>query len=147
MSRPVKREGELFSFSFKRFYFFIFREGRKEGEREGEENINAWLPFTCPLLGTWPTTQARVLAGNRTGHPLFRRPALHPLSHTSQAGSFFLESIRLMNSKSQWAQKEMLVLLPSIRKASQCSLRLSRFYLRRGYEECGRDWRWRADHV
>ena len=38
----------------------------------------------APLLGTWLTTQACVLTGNRTSDPLVCRPALHPLSHTSQ---------------------------------------------------------------
>ena len=37
-----------------------------------------------PLLGTWPATQARALTGNGTSDPLFFRPALNPLSHTSQ---------------------------------------------------------------
>ena len=45
---------------FKRFY--IFRERGREGKREG--NINVWLPLECPLLGTWPTTQACALTGN-----------------------------------------------------------------------------------
>ena len=40
---------------FLRFYLFILRE--KEGrEKERKRNINVWLPFTCPLLGTWPAT-------------------------------------------------------------------------------------------
>ena len=38
----------------------------------------------APLLGTWPTTQACAQTGNRTDEPLVRRPALNPLSHTSQ---------------------------------------------------------------
>ena len=45
-----------------------------------------WLPLTRPLLGTWPITQACALTGNRTGKPLVCRPALNPLSHTSQGG-------------------------------------------------------------
>ena len=40
---------------------FISRERGREGERE--KNINR-LPLMCPLLGTWPITQARALAGN-----------------------------------------------------------------------------------
>ena len=54
----------------------------REGERE--RNINAWLPPTHPLLGTWPATQACALTGNRIDNLLFRRLALNPLSHTSQ---------------------------------------------------------------
>ena len=48
-----------------------------------ERNINVWLLLTH-LLGTWPTTQACALTGNPTSDPLICRPALNPLSHTSQ---------------------------------------------------------------
>ena len=41
-----------------------------------------WLPFTRPPVGTWPTTQACALTGNRTHDPLVRRLVLNPLSHT-----------------------------------------------------------------
>ena len=63
------------------FIYFERGEGR---EKERERNINVWLPLTCPLLGTWPTTQACVLSGNWTGNPLVLRLALNPLSHKSQ---------------------------------------------------------------
>ena len=53
-----------------------------EGERE--RNINVWLPFMWSPLGTWPATQACALTGNRIGDPLIHRPALNPLSYTSQ---------------------------------------------------------------
>ena len=43
-----------------------------------------WFPLICPLLGTWPTTQACALSGNRTSNPLVCRPALNPLTRTSQ---------------------------------------------------------------
>ena len=43
-----------------------------------------WLPLVCPILGTQPPTQECALTGNRTRDPLFRRPVLNPLSHTSQ---------------------------------------------------------------
>ena len=86
------RNGELhdlFFTSWHVFYFFFFKiylflergEGREE---ERERNIRVWLPLVHPLLGTWPTTQACGLTGNRTSGPLIRRPALNPLSHTSQ---------------------------------------------------------------
>ena len=61
-------------------HLFIFGERGKEGEG----NINVWLPLVCPLLGTWPTTQACALTGNGTSDPSVHRPALNPLSHTSQ---------------------------------------------------------------
>ena len=38
-----------------------FREKGREGEREREGNINVWLPLVCPLLGTWPATEACAL--------------------------------------------------------------------------------------
>ena len=48
-----------------------------------------WLPLKHPLLGTWPANQACALSGHQTSDLLVRRPALSPLSHTSQ-GSFLL---------------------------------------------------------
>ena len=73
----------IFFFPFLKFvYLFIFRERGKEGERK--RNINVWLPLVCPLLGTWPATQACALTGNGTINPLVHKPAHNPLSHTSQ---------------------------------------------------------------
>ena len=60
-----------------------FQRGERR-EEEGERNINVWLSLAQPLLGTWPATQARALTRNRTSDPLVCRPALNPLSHTSQ---------------------------------------------------------------
>ena len=54
----------IYSF-FKKKILFIFRERGREKERE--RNISVWLPLLCPLLGTWPATQACALTGNRTG--------------------------------------------------------------------------------
>ena len=65
----------------------LCREREREGERE--RNINVWLPLMCPLLGTCPTTQAWALTGNWISNPLVRRPALNPLSRTSQGESSF----------------------------------------------------------
>ena len=66
--------------NFKRFYWFIFR-----GEGREERNISVWLPLTWPPLGTWPITQACALTGNWISNPVLCRPALNPLSHTSQS--------------------------------------------------------------
>ena len=81
---------------FKKGYLFLERgEGR---EKERERNINVWLPCACPLPGTWPTTQACALTGNRTGNPLLCRPALSPLSLTSQGNLlFFFNSASLLS--------------------------------------------------
>ena len=66
----------------KKILSIYFLKRRREGERV--RNLNVHLLLTCPLLGTWPTTQTCVLeTGNLTGDPLVHRPALHPLSHTS----------------------------------------------------------------
>ena len=77
--------GSLHRSLFFRLYLFIFRERAREKGREG--NIKVWLSLVHPLLGTWPAAQACALTGNRTSDLLVHRPALNPLSHTSQ-GSF-----------------------------------------------------------
>ena len=55
-----------------------------EGEREGEKHPCVVASHT-PQPGTWPTTQACALTGNRTNNPLI----LNPLSHTSQGHNLF----------------------------------------------------------
>ena len=89
--------GGVIFFFLKDFIDLVLQ--RWEGERE--RNINVWLLLMCPLLGTWPTTQACALTGNRTGDPLVHSPALTPLSHTSQ-GHFlvhlFMQCIAISGS-------------------------------------------------
>ena len=68
---------------------FIFREGERK-EKERERNISVWSPLECPLLATWPVTQACVVTRNQTGDPLVCRPALNSVSHTSQGLKSFL---------------------------------------------------------
>ena len=46
-----------------------------------------WLSLAHPLLGTWLETQAATLTWTQTGDLSVCRPALDPLSHTSQ-GNF-----------------------------------------------------------
>ena len=65
---------------FLRFYFIFGEEGR---EKEWERNTDL-LPLACLQLGTWPATKACALMGNGMGDLSVRRPALNPLSHTSQ---------------------------------------------------------------
>ena len=65
-------------------FIYLFLERGEGREEERERNINVWLPLVRPLLGTWPATQACALTGNGTSDRLVPRPALNPLSHTSQ---------------------------------------------------------------
>ena len=65
----------------KRFYSFIFREG-KGGRKRGREN-DVWLRLAHPLLGTWPATQACAPTGNTTSDSFVPSAALSPLSHLS----------------------------------------------------------------
>ena len=77
---------------FRLLFIYLFVERGEGREKERERNMDVWLPLARPLLGTWPTSQACALTGNRTGEPLDRGPALNPLSHTSQ-GRFVLITI------------------------------------------------------
>ena len=45
------------------FFLLTLKEGK--GGREG--NINVWLPLVCPLLGTWPATQAGWVVNSQAG--------------------------------------------------------------------------------
>ena len=76
-------------FLFINDFIYLFLERGEGKEKERERNISVWLSFACPLLGTWPTTQACALMGNRTADPVLCSPALNPLSHTSQ-GCFLI---------------------------------------------------------
>ena len=51
------------------------------------------LPHTRPQLRTWPTTQECALTRNPTDNLLVRRPALSPLSHSSQGWFTFIKSV------------------------------------------------------
>ena len=57
------------SMYFKQDFIYSFPERGEGREKERERNINVWLPLICPLLGTWPTTLACALTGNRTEDP------------------------------------------------------------------------------
>ena len=68
-------------------YLFIFREGGRQAQREG----NISLPPVCAL--TWERTaiQAHVLTGNQTSDLLLCRTMPNQLSHTGQGKKLFLE--------------------------------------------------------
>ena len=93
---------ENFHFFKDSIYLFLERgEGR---EKEGEWNINVWLLVVHPSLGTWPATQACALTGIRTSNAFVYRPALNPLSYTSQGENFQF-----------WIQEFTFLLVPSMR--------------------------------
>ena len=71
-------------YNFQKIFIYLFLKRGERREKERDRNINVWLPLTCPLLGTWPTTQACALTGNQTSDPLVHRLTPSPLSHTSQ---------------------------------------------------------------
>ena len=77
-------DGIMIFFSLLKIFIYLFLERGEGKEKERERNINVWVPLTCPLLGTWPTTQACALTGNQTSDLLVHKPVLNPLSHTSQ---------------------------------------------------------------
>ena len=69
--------------------YCFFEEGReKERERNIREKSIDQLPLACPLLGTWPGTQACALTGNWTSDLLVHWLALSPLSRASQGCVF-----------------------------------------------------------
>ena len=71
-----------------------------------------WLSLIRPLLGIWPATQACALTGNWTGDPLVLRPALNPLSHTSQGQKSLYTIIGTwLSQKSLWSKKCRWLLL------------------------------------
>ena len=85
MSHCIYKETILFL----KILFIYFRERGREGERE--RNINVWMPLVCSLRGTWSTTQAIALTGNRASNPLVHGPALNPLSYPSQGCTLIFE--------------------------------------------------------
>ena len=83
------------SFFFKILFIYFQRQGR-EGQREGEKHQCVFVS-RCPQLGAWPTTQACGLTENQTSDTLVHRPALNPLSHTSQGSQSSFCYIRPFN--------------------------------------------------
>ena len=59
-------------------YIFILERGERKERNTGQ------LLLASSQLGTWSTTQAYALTGNRTGDLSVHRMVLNPLSHTSQ---------------------------------------------------------------
>ena len=74
---------------FERCYLFLYLFlDRGEGREKEERNIHVWLLLTCPLLGTWPATQACGLTGNQISDPLIHRLALNHWATPAGANIF-----------------------------------------------------------
>ena len=80
---------------FKRIDLFIFREREREGEREG--NLNVQLPPTCPIVGTWPTTQAMCPDWESNRQPFGLQACAQPteLHQPGQKSDFFKELVHV----------------------------------------------------
>ena len=57
-------------YHFKKDFIYLFLQRGEGKEKEKETIINMWLPLSCPMLGTWPATQACAPNGNQTRNPL-----------------------------------------------------------------------------
>ena len=55
----------LFFFFQKKGFIYLFLERGERREKDRKRSINVQLPLACPLLETWPETQACALTGNR----------------------------------------------------------------------------------
>ena len=55
---------QSFIYLFFKDFTYLFLERGVGKEKQRERNISVWLPVVCPLLGTWPATQACALTGN-----------------------------------------------------------------------------------
>ena len=83
----------MYIFTFFKHFIYLFSENATEKERE--RNINVWLPFVSPQVGTWPETQACALTGNQTNNPMVHRTVLNPLTHSRQ-GAFKFFSVKTL---------------------------------------------------
>ena len=101
LMKPM-RSSDLLNWIFKDYY--LFREMGREGEREGEKDqcvreTSIGCLLHAPKWGLGPTTQARALTRNWTGDVLVRRPALNPLSHTSQGWILFFNILEVLSGR------------------------------------------------
>ena len=67
---------------FLRFYLFIFRQRRREIERE--RNIHVWLPLTRPPTGDLACNPGMCPDQESNQRPFRSQARLNPLSHASQ---------------------------------------------------------------
>ena len=76
-------------FKEKGFYLFTFRERGREGEREGEKHQGVVASHAVPT-GDLTHNPSIYPGWESNQQPLVCRPALNPLSHTSQSCIFSL---------------------------------------------------------
>ena len=61
IAENVPNDKSFLKFLFLKDFIYLFLERGEGWEKERERNITVWLPLQCPLLGTWPATQACAL--------------------------------------------------------------------------------------
>ena len=66
-----------YTYLFVCLFIYLFIEGGGR-EKERTRNINVWLPFTGPLLETWPATQACALMGGSNWWPFGLQASTQP---------------------------------------------------------------------
>ena len=88
--------GNYTEYALKKKILFIFIDRREGKEKERERNINVWLLLGCPLLGTWPATQACALTGNGTGDPLVYAITQSTKLHQPGQICFFFDTVKLL---------------------------------------------------
>ena len=121
----------------------LFLERGKGGRKRGREisvceRYIGQLPLACLQLGTWPTTKAHALTGNQTNDLLVHRPALNPLSHSSQGSSLRIFKAVFTLTPSHPASPWSLFpgLLPSHRIPDKIVHKMSAFLISLLPQEC-----------
>ena len=71
-------------FFFNKYFIYLFLEKGEEREKERERKYHCVVASHMPSTRDLPETQAYALSGNQTSDLLVCKPALSPLSHTSQ---------------------------------------------------------------
>ena len=81
------------------------------------------LPLAYPQVGTWPSFQACALTGDQTSDPVVHRPALNPLSHSSQGRCLIFEEFSMYRKVGKLTQGSLWTPrpgFPSVNILHQC---------------------------
>ena len=89
---------------FLKDFIYLFLE-EMEGEREGEEHLCMVASHMSPVGDLAHNLDLCPSTGNQTSDPLVRRPALNPLSHTSQGTSQVFKSSTHRSFGGLWRKK------------------------------------------